>query len=39
MSAWESDEIKSSVLSTTNKTGSLVSVGASYYTYLTNIEK
>lgn len=35
----EDDEIISSVVSTTHKSGSLRSVGASYYSYLTNIEK
>lgn len=38
-SAWEDDEILSSVISTTHKSSSLKSVGASYYSYLTGIEK
>lgn len=38
-SAWEDDEIISSVVSTTHKSGSLKSVGASYYSYLTGIER
>ena len=39
MSAWEEDEHISSVIYTTNKSGSMRSVGASYYSYLTNVEK
>jgi hypothetical protein len=35
----EMDEICSSVVSTTNKTSTLKSVGASYYSYISNIEK
>lgn len=39
-SAWGDDEdMISSVVSTTNKSGSMRSVGVSYYSYLTNIEK
>ncbi|CDW76212.1 UNKNOWN [Stylonychia lemnae] len=38
-SAWEEDEILSSVISTTHKSNSLKSVGASYYSYLTGIER
>ena len=38
-SAWDEDDVISSVVSTTHKSGSLKSVGASYYSYLTNIEK
>lgn len=38
-SVWEEDEPISSVVSTNLKSGSLRSVGASYYSYLTNIEK
>lgn len=33
------EEAMSSVVSTTNKSGSMKSVGASYYSYLTNVEK
>ena len=40
-SVWGDDEeILSSVVSTTHKSGnSMRSVGASYYSYLTNVEK
>lgn len=38
-SAFEEDEIVSSVVSTTHKSGSMKSVGASYYSYLTSVEK
>lgn len=38
-SVWDEDDVVSSVVSTTHKSGSLKSVGASYYSYLTNIEK
>jgi CII-binding regulator of phage lambda lysogenization HflD len=38
-SVWETDDFNSSVVSTTHKSASLISVGASYYSYLTNMEK
>ena len=38
-SVWDDEEILSSVVSTTHKSGSMRSVGASYYSYLTNVEK
>ncbi len=38
-SAWDDEEILSSVISTTHKSTSLKSVGASYYSYITNVER
>jgi hypothetical protein len=38
-SIWEDEEINTSVVSTTHKSQSMRSVGASYYSYLTNVEK
>ena len=38
-SVWEDDEVHTSVVSTTHKSQSMKSVGASYYSYLTSIER
>lgn len=39
-SVWDDEDILSSVVSTTHKSGaSMKSVGASYYSYLTGVEK
>lgn len=38
-SIYEEEDINSSMVSTTHKSGSLKSVGASYYSYLTTVEK
>lgn len=38
-SAWEEEDMVTSLVSTNKNSGSMRSVGASYYSYLTNVEK